>query len=86
MLTLVAQLVLTIPHSNAAEERVFSILRKSNPPFRPNLGPEESLGSIVTTKIVLSKDVPIYKFAPKELLVAAKGATKEYNRGHSSNS
>jgi hypothetical protein len=30
----VAQLVLTIPHSNAAEERVISVVRKNKTPFR----------------------------------------------------
>ena len=72
-LSQVAQLVLTIPHSNAAEERVFSIVRKNKTPFRPNLDTEETLGNIVTTKKALPKDTPAYKFEPpKELLIAAK--------------
>ena len=87
LLTQVAHLVLTIPHSNAAEEPVFSIIRKNKTPFRPNLDSEETLGSIVTTKMALSKDVPPYKFEPpKDLLVAAKKATREYNLGHSNKS
>ena len=57
LLSQVAQLALTIPHSNASEERVFSLVRKNKTPFRPNLDPEETLGSIVTTKMALS-DVP----------------------------
>jgi len=85
LLSQVAQLVLTIPHSNAAEERVFSMVRKNKTPFRPNLDPEETLGSIVTTKMALPKDIPAFKFEPpKELLVAAKKATREYNQAHSS--
>ena len=84
-LSQVAQLVLTIPHSNAAEERVFSIVRKNKTSFRPNLDPEETLGSIVTTKMALPKDTPPYKFEPpKDLLLAAKRATKDYNCSHSS--
>ena len=81
----VAQLVLTIPHSNAAEERVFSLVRKNKTPFRPNLDPDETLGSIVTTKMALPKDIPAFKFEPaKELLVASKKATKLYNNAHRS--
>ena len=76
LLTQVAHLVLTIPHSNAPEEGVFSIIRKN-----------KTLGSIVTTKMALSKDVPPYKFEPPiDLLVAAKKATREHNVGHSSKS
>ena len=33
----VAKLVLTIPHSNAQEERVFSMIRKNKTAFRPSL-------------------------------------------------
>ena len=81
----IVQLVLTIPHSNAAEEHVFSMVRKIQTPLRPNLDPEETLGSIVTTKMALIKDTPAYKFEPpKELLIAAKKATREYIRAHSS--
>lgn len=85
LLSQVARLVLTIPHSNAAEERVFSMVRKNKTPFRPNLDPEETLGSIITTKMALPKDIPSYKFEPpRELIVAAKRATREYNLAHSS--
>ena len=82
-LSKVAHLVLTIPHSNAAEERVFSMVRKNKTPFRPNLDPDETLGSIIATKMALPQDTPAYKFdPPKELLVAAKKATREYNQAH----
>ena len=37
MLTKVAQLVLVLPHSNAQEERVFSLVTKNKTMFRPNL-------------------------------------------------
>ena len=60
------------------------MVRKNKPPFRLNLDPDETLGSIITTKMALPQDTPAYKFnAPKELLVAAKKATREYNQAHS---
>ena len=33
----VAKVVLVIPHSNAAKERVFSMVRKNKTPFRSSL-------------------------------------------------
>ena len=39
LLSQVLQLILTIPHSNAAEERVFSNVRKNKTPFSTKLGP-----------------------------------------------
>lgn len=84
LLSQAVQTVITIPHSNAAEERVFSTVWKNKTPFRPNLNTEDPLGSIVTTKTALPKDTPACKFEPpKELLVTAKGATKEFNQAHS---
>ena len=84
LLSRVAHLVLTIPYSNAAEEHFYFMVRKNKPPFRPNLDPDETLGRIIITKMALPQDTPAYKFdAPKELLVAAKKATREYNQAHS---
>ena len=78
LLSQVAMLGLTIPHSNTAEEHVFSIVRRNKTHFRPNLDAEGSLGSMVTMKMALSKDIPAYSFEPpKELLVTGKKATKE---------
>ena len=51
----VAHLILTIPHSNAKEERVFSIIRKNKTCFRPNLDAEETLASVVTVKLEWSR-------------------------------
>ena len=39
LLSQVLQLILTIPHSNAAEERAFSTVRKNKTPFSTKLGP-----------------------------------------------
>ena len=85
LLSQVARLVLTIPHSYTAEERLFFMVQNNKTPFRPNLDPEETLGSIITTKMALPKYFPSYKFEPpRELIVAAKQATWEYNLAHSS--
>ena len=39
-LSSVAKLVLTIPHSNAQEERLFSMVQKNKTAFRPSLDPK----------------------------------------------
>ena len=80
----VAKLVLTMPHSNAADERVFSMIRKNKTPFRPNLDPSETLGSIITIKMELEQQDPSRKFVfPPQLLSAAKSARRKYNMLHS---
>ena len=45
MLGNVAKLVLVLPHSNAEEERLFSMVRKNKTAFRPNLKLVECVGS-----------------------------------------
>ena len=76
----VARLVLTIPHSNAAEERVFSIIRKNLTCFRPNLDPEETLGSLITIKLATENE-PLHNMVLlQKVLDKAKLATKEYNK------
>ena len=52
----VVRFILTIPHSNAGEERVFSIVRKNKTCFRPRLDPEETLASIVTVKLAVESE------------------------------
>lgn len=79
----VAKVVLVIPHSNASEERVFSMVRKNKTPFRPSIGLDGTLSSIITVKLGLED--PCYKFEPsKALLDNSKKATWEYNKSHSS--
>ena len=79
----VAKAVLVIPHFNASEERIFSMVRKNKTPFRPSLGVDRTLLSLLTVK--LGFEEPCEKFEPsKELLDSAKKATSEYNRAHSS--
>ena len=59
----VIQSVLVIPNSNAAEERVFSLIRKNKTPFRPSLGLEGTLSSIVGIKLGI--DDPCERYEPK---------------------
>ena len=78
-ITGVAKLVLTIPHSNAQEERLFSMVRKNKTAFRPSLDPKGTLSSILAA----AKE-PTHSFKPTiEVLSKAKAATWEYNKAHS---
>ena len=79
----VALLILTLPHSNAEEERVFSMATKNKTKFRLSLKLDSTLLNILTIK--LAKSEPCYKYSPSaEVLKSAKKATMEYNRAHSS--
>ena len=80
----VVRLIITIPHSNAEEERVFSIVRKNKTCFRPRLDPEETLASIVTVKLAMeSESVNKFKI-PDEVLRDAKSATYKNKLEHCS--
>ena len=82
-LSKIAMLVLLIPHSNAQEERIFSMVRKNKTAFRLNLDPKGTLSSILTVN--LANDVPAHQFElTKDLLKTAKRATWNYNKEHSS--
>lgn len=85
LLSLVAKVVLTLPHSNADEERIFSLVRKNKTMFRPNLSLDKTLPSIIQCKVNFFSDTKCYEFTPsKDLLQKAKQATWKYNREHSS--
>ena len=49
----VSKLVLILPHSNASEERVFSMITKNKTSFRPNLKLDGTLASIITVKLAI---------------------------------
>ena len=85
-LSKVALGVLTIPHSNAGEERVFSTIRKNKTDFRSNLDLRSSLSSIMTIKMNKPEDLlTCHRFKPsKNLLSKCKAACREYNRAHTS--
>jgi len=78
-LSLIAKLVLVIPHSNAGEERVFSMVRKNKTSFRPNLGLDKTLPSLLTVK--LATDEPCHKYEPPKPIVKKAGkVTWDYNK------
>lgn len=78
----IAMLVLTIPHSNAGEERVFSMVRKNKTPFRSSLGLDKTLSGLLTVKLATQE--PCHKFEPDYSVVARAGkVTWEYNKEHS---
>ena len=82
-LSKVALLVLTLPHSNASEERVFSLINKNKTKFRPSLKLDGTLASIIMIK--LANIQPCYKYEPPEQIIdSAKKATMIYNQAHSS--
>ena len=77
----VVKIVLDLPHPNASEERVSSIVCKNKTIFRASMG-FNNLGFILTVKIA-NQDAT--KFRPgKVLLRSAENATREYNKRHSS--
>ena len=78
----VALTVLTVPYSNAAEERVFSIIRKNKTEFLSRLD-VTSLNAIMVVKMSTPESLlPCYRWKPtKELLKACKKAcTEEFLR------
>lgn len=80
-LSRIALLVLAIPHSNAQEERVFSLIKLNKTPQRSNLDLEQTLSSIITIK--MQEVEPCYNFEPtSDMLKQAKKATWEYNKEH----
>ena len=80
LLVKVSQCVMTIPHSNACEERIFSLINKNKTPSRNSLQADNTLSSLIIVKTHI--DDPL-KWNPSEaLLQKAKKATKTYNEQH----
>lgn len=76
----VAEVVLTIPHSNAGEERIFSYISKNKIPSRSSLSLIGTLSSIITVKTHIEN--PLQWNPSESLLKAAKKATVDYNKQH----
>ena len=76
----IAKLILSLPHSNAEEERLFSMV-KLNKTFRSNLDPQDNLGKYFDRETIFKTekimDLPID--IPNDILTRAKKATWEYN-------
>ena len=83
-LAAIALTVLTVPHSNAAEERAFSIIRRNRTDFRPTLQLGVSLNSIMRIKMAMPESLcKCCDWEPaEELLRKCKSATREYNKQH----
>ena len=80
LLARVALTVLCLPHSNAEEERVFSMIGKNKRAERSSLQVKGTLSSIMTVKLA---DLNAKTFTPPaSVLKAAKSATYEYNKAH----
>ncbi len=73
----VAEIILTIPHSNASEERVFSLITKNKTPSRDSLKLDGTLSSLMIVKTHI--DTPLEW---KPTLEKAKKATAIYNKQH----
>ena len=54
-LSKIAKLILVIPHSNAGEERVFSMVKKNKTPFHPSLGLDKTLSGLLTVKLAINE-------------------------------
>ena len=80
LLARVALTVLCFPHSNAEEERVFSMIGKNKRAERSSLQVIGTLSSIMTVKLA---DLNANTFTPPaSVLKAVKSATYEYNKAH----
>ena len=82
----IALFLLTIPHSNAGEERIFSMVGKNKTKFRSNLDNDKSLNSIMLIKMNKPESFkPCYQWKfSQDLLKKCKMACKNYNKQHSS--
>ena len=67
----IAKIILSLPHSNAEEERLFSMVKGNKTAFCPNLDP-------LKVEKIHKMDIP------KDILTRAKKATWEHNKAHSS--
>ena len=81
-LSKIAKLALVLPHSNAGEERIFSIIRKNKTPFRPNLGIDKTLPSLVTVKF--AEELVTY-MSHQHVIEKAGKVTWQYSKEHRTN-
>ena len=73
--------VLSIPHSNAEDERLFSLVKKNATEFRPNLS-TKTLSDILTQKVFTQVEKVCCHQAtfPQNVLEKCKKATSNYNK------
>ena len=78
-----ATAVLTIVHSNAEEESLFSRVRKNVTPYRARLSLDGTLSSIFTFQLNRAQGEPCHKYNPSDqVLKRSKEVTWEYNKEH----
>ncbi|KAK6490362.1 hypothetical protein HHUSO_G4876 [Huso huso] len=80
-LSKVAQLILTLPHSNADAERVFSMIGLNKTDTRNALALEGTLSSIITIKMS-GMEPNCFKYELSAEIKASKSAASSYNREH----
>ena len=80
----VAEVVVILPHGNAEEERLFSIVRKNKTDSRSSLKLDGTLSSILKMKYAYPEsEVPCHHWVPDEkILRDAKKGTFCYNKDH----
>ena len=79
LLANVAILLLILPHFNANEKHMFSLIRQTQTDIRSSLSLYGILGSVLTVKMV--SEEPCYKFeSPSEIINCSKKATLEYTK------
>lgn len=70
----VAEVIMTIPHSNAGEERIISLIRKNKTPDRNSLRLHGTLSSLMIVKMHLED---LLQWKPSVTLIdSAKKSTK----------
>lgn len=79
-LTILAQAVLTLPHSNADAERLFSMMKKVYTDGRSSLG-ADTVQSLLSVKVNNQVDCTVFE-PGEDLLVACKDACNAYNLKH----
>jgi hypothetical protein len=59
--------ILTVPHSNDDEERVFSFIKQNKTYLRDSLDLDNTLTSLLTIKIAIPE--PCHKYEPPEKVI-----------------
>ena len=70
-----SRLILTVPHSNAEEESIFSMTSENKTYFYPNLNSDKTLRSLITVKLA-TENKPIHK------IKLPQGVFDEAKEGH----
>ena len=81
LLAKVAWCIMMIPHSNASEERIFSLIHKEKTPSRSSLQADDTLSSLLIVKMHIED---LLRWNPSESLIqkAKKAIKYTYNEQH----